>query len=57
MSLSEAAQELGVSRQWISQLVEDGRLPSTPDPTDKRRRLVDAADVERLKAEREENDT
>jgi DNA-directed RNA polymerase subunit RPC12/RpoP len=56
LSFSEAATLLGVTRQRVSQYAKEGRLPSTPDPSDKRRRLVDAADVERLKAEREKRD-
>lgn len=52
MSLREAREYLGISRQKIWRLVKDKELPFYLDPLDKRKRLVKRVDVERLKRPR-----
>jgi hypothetical protein len=45
ITLSEAAQLLGVSRYKMSRLVSSGKLTTTPDPLDDRAKLVSRQDV------------
>lgn len=49
MTLSEAAESLGVSRFKMSRLVRDGALSAFVSPLDKRQRLVRRLEVEGLK--------
>lgn len=48
LSLTQAAQRLGVTSPRVTVLVRAGLLTAEPDPDDKRRRLVPAAQVEAL---------
>ncbi len=50
MTVGEARDYLGVSKRKITQLIEDGVLPSEPNIFDKRSKIVRRADVETLKA-------
>lgn len=49
LTLSQAAEFLGVSRFKVSRLVRDGMLPVFMSPLDRRQRFVRRADVEALK--------
>ena len=49
MTLTEAAESLGVSRFKISRLIRDGELRAFVSPLDRRQRLVRRTDVEALK--------
>ena len=49
MTLTEAAELLGVSRFKISRLIRDGELRAFVSPLDRRQRLVRRSDVEALK--------
>ncbi len=49
MTLTEAAEALGVSRFKISRLVREGAIRAFVSPLDRRQRLVRRADVEALK--------
>ena len=49
MTLTEAAEALGVSRFKVSRLVRDGLLQAFVSPLDRRQRLVRRGDVEELK--------
>ena len=48
ISLTQAAEQLGVTSSRMTALVRAGLLTAEPDPSDKRRRLVPAAQVEAL---------
>jgi len=50
MTVAEAQRALGVSKVKIAQLIRDGLLHATPDPLDKRSKLIQRAEVEALKA-------
>jgi excisionase family DNA binding protein len=49
MTLTAAAEALGVSRFKISRLIRDGELQAFVSPLDRRQRLVRRSDVEALK--------
>jgi len=49
MTISEAREDLEVSKGKMSKLVKDGILKTIPDPLDSRVKLVKREDVERLK--------
>ncbi len=51
ITLTEAAEQLGVSRFKISRLVRDGALQAYTSVLDKRQRLVRQADVDALRNE------
>jgi excisionase family DNA binding protein len=48
MTMREAQAALGVSNHTIWRMVRDGRLPVYATETDRRKKLVSRADVERL---------
>lgn len=48
ISLTQAAQQLGVTSSRMTALVRAGLLTAEADPDDKRRRLVPAGQVEAL---------
>jgi excisionase family DNA binding protein len=50
LTVAEAQEELDVSKRKIAQMIEEGILPTEPNPFDKRSKLVRRADVEALKA-------
>ncbi len=50
MTVAEAQRTLGVSKVKIAQLIRDGLLNATPDPLDKRSKLIPRAEVEALRA-------
>jgi excisionase family DNA binding protein len=49
VTVTEAARHLGVSRRKVWELVRAGRLPSYPDPTDGRKKLVPLAALAELR--------
>ncbi len=49
ITVGEARQRLGVSNHTIARLVKEGELRTYPNPLDRRQKLVDAAEVERLR--------
>ncbi len=49
ITVGEARQRLGVSNHTVARLVREGFLRTYPNPLDKRQKLVDAAEVERLR--------
>jgi excisionase family DNA binding protein len=49
MTLTAAAEALGVSRFKVSRLIRDGELQAFVSPLDRRQRLVRRSDVEALK--------
>jgi excisionase family DNA binding protein len=49
MTLTGAAEALGVSRFKMSRLIRDGQLQAFVSPLDRRQRLVRRVDVEALK--------
>jgi excisionase family DNA binding protein len=51
MTLTEAAEALGVSRFKVSRLIRDGTLQAFVSPLDRRQRLVRRSDVEALRDE------
>jgi len=51
ITLTEAAAYLGTSPAKLSRLISSGQLAYTTDPLDLRRKLVLAADIDRLKEE------
>jgi excisionase family DNA binding protein len=51
VTMSEAAQILGVSSTTMWRLVRDGVMPTHQDPLDRRSKLIDRADLERLMAQ------
>lgn len=48
MKVAEAQRLLGVSKKKMASLLVEGTLPYTLDPLDKRVKLINRADVERL---------
>lgn len=50
MTVTQAAEYLGVSRTKIWKLVNEGRLSASRNPLDKRERVIPAVEVEHLKA-------
>jgi excisionase family DNA binding protein len=50
LTVAEAQELLGVTKRKIAQLIEDGLLPTEPNPFDKRSKLIRRADVEALQA-------
>lgn len=50
MTVAEAQRELGVSKVKMARLIREGALHATPDPLDKRFKLIPRAEVEALKA-------
>lgn len=50
MTTTEARKLLGVSKRKMSALLAEGTLPFREDPLDKRVKLVNAADLERLRS-------
>ncbi len=50
MTVAEAQRELGVSKVKMSKLLREGLLHATPDPLDKRSKLIPRAEVDALKA-------
>lgn len=50
MTVAEAQRELGVSKVKVAQLIREGLLHATPDPLDKRSKLIPRAEVDALKA-------
>jgi excisionase family DNA binding protein len=57
IGLMEAAERLGVSPMTIRRLVREGELQVYPNPLDRRQKLVDVADVERLRQAAGESQT
>ncbi len=55
ITVGEARERLGVSNHTIARLVRDGALKTYPNPLDRRQKLVDAAEVERLRPPLEED--
>jgi hypothetical protein len=55
MTAREAQEYLEISNKKMAQLLANGKLPSEPDPLDKRVKLVRRADVERLKGQSRKN--
>ena len=49
ITVGEARERLGVSNHTIARLVREGRLTVFYDALDRRKKLVDAAEVERLR--------
>ena len=49
ITVGKARERLGVSNHTIARLVREGKLKTYPNPLDKRQKLVDAAEVERLR--------
>ena len=47
---TEAQKVLGVSKRKMSSLLAEGVIPFRADPLDKRVKLVDAADIEKLRS-------
>lgn len=52
--LTEAARRLGVSLTTMRRIVREGQLKVYENPLDKRQKLVDAKEVERLRHPREQ---
>lgn len=50
MTVAEAQAYLGVGNKKVARLLKEGELTATPDPLDKRVKLVKRSDVEALKA-------
>lgn len=48
IKVSEVQRLLGVSKKKMASLLAEGTLPYTLDPLDKRVKLINRADVERL---------
>ncbi len=53
ITATEAAQILGVSRQQVDRLIKNGQLPVVDIVGTQKIRLLDRAQVERFKKERE----
>ncbi len=49
VTMSEAAERLGITRVTLRRLVHEGTLPTKPNPLDKRQRLIPVAALERLR--------
>jgi predicted site-specific integrase-resolvase len=54
ITVTEAQQRLGVSRDKISRLMRDGELPYTINPLDRRKKFVLVTDLEALKKRQEQ---
>lgn len=54
VTVQEAAERLGVSRQKVWRLIADGTLPAHADVLDRRQKLIATADLDRLAAGRVE---
>ena len=54
VGVEAAARRLGVSRTKVWRLVKEGRLAARADVLDRRRRLIAVADLDRLVADRVE---
>jgi excisionase family DNA binding protein len=50
LTVSEAAEYLGVSRTKMWQLIKEGSLSSTQNPLDKRQRLISSCALEQLRS-------
>lgn len=50
MTVAEAQRALGVSKAKMARLLSEGALHATPDPLDKRFKLIPRAEVEALLA-------
>lgn len=48
VTVAEARDMLEVSKRRIAEMIEDGTLPSEPNPFDKRSKLIKRSDVEEL---------
>ena len=48
VTVAEARDMLGVTKRRIAEMIEDGTLPSEPNPFDKRSKLIKRSDVEEL---------
>ncbi len=49
IQLTEAARRLGVSNTTMRRLVREGHVRTYSNPLDKRQKLVDPAEIERLR--------
>jgi excisionase family DNA binding protein len=49
IGMLEAARRLGISNTTMRRLVREGRLTVHENPLDKRQKLVDASEVDRLR--------
>lgn len=49
ITLREAREFLGISKNKIAKMVKDGTVKTIPDPLDSRVKLVKKVDIERLK--------
>lgn len=50
LTVSEAAEYLGVSRTKMWQLIKEGSLPAAQNPLDKRERLIPSSALEQLRS-------
>ena len=48
VTVAEAREMLQVTKRRIAEMIEDGTLPSEPNPFDKRSKLIKRSDVEEL---------
>ncbi len=53
LTKKEATGILGRSVAWLDKLISSGEISTVIDPKDRRKRLVLASDIHRIKAERE----
>ncbi len=51
IKVSELRQQLGISNALMARLIREGRLPTTPNPYDRRSKVVRRADADRLREE------
>ena len=51
LSITEAAERLGVSRVKVRALVKEGTLPAMTNPLDRRERLIPLSAIEQLEAQ------
>ncbi len=51
LSITEAAERLGVSRVKVRSLVKEGTLPAMTNPLDRRERLIPLSAIEGLEAQ------
>lgn len=49
MTLTQAADYLGISQRKMAYMVKDGEIKFTVDPLDRRRKLVSVAELDSLK--------
>ena len=49
ITVGEAMRRLGTSKNTIARLIREGRLRVFGDPLDRRRKMVEAAEVEKLR--------